>query len=163
MVNFYIDTETYEWNESKQEYTPILNTNKFVMGAIKEEKEKTKIFTNKEEMKEWIKNKEIQLRNQKKIMTIYAHYANYDFLTIYKEEIRNNEWKIIRNDPLIATKKGTKLKIIDTTAKGDAEAIKIVQTQLSNSPQYIQYYLLQKWDGKMPTALGSNSILSITN
>lgn len=47
-------------------------------------------------------------------------------------------------------------------ARGDAESIKIVNEQLTQSPTYIQYYLLQKWDGKMPQALGSNTIMSIT-
>lgn len=47
-------------------------------------------------------------------------------------------------------------------ARGDAESIKIVNEQLTQSPTYIQYYLLQKWDGHMPQALGSNTIMSIT-
>jgi len=48
-------------------------------------------------------------------------------------------------------------------AQGDADAIRIVNEQLSRSPSYVDYYLLQKWDGKMPLALGSGSLLSISN
>lgn len=68
-----------------------------------------------------------------------------------------------------ALREENNLKVVDFQAKqkvraaeGDAEAIRIVNTQLTTSPQYIQYYLLQKWNGVMPVALGSNSLLSIT-
>lgn len=47
-------------------------------------------------------------------------------------------------------------------AKGEAESIRIVNEQLLKSPQYIDYLTIQKWDGKMPLALGSGSLLSIT-
>lgn len=41
-------------------------------------------------------------------------------------------------------------------ANGDAQAIQIVQAQLKNSPDYIQYQTIQKWDGKMPQYLSTN-------
>ncbi|MBI2558854.1 prohibitin family protein [Candidatus Woesearchaeota archaeon] len=47
-------------------------------------------------------------------------------------------------------------------AKGESEAIRIINEQLLKSPQYINYLTIQKWDGKMPLALGSGSLLSIT-
>ncbi len=47
-------------------------------------------------------------------------------------------------------------------AKGEAEAIRIVNEELLKSPNYIDYLTIQKWDGKMPLALGSGSLLSIT-
>ena len=47
-------------------------------------------------------------------------------------------------------------------AKGEAEAIRIVNEELLKSPRYIDYQTIQKWDGKMPLALGSGSLLSIT-
>jgi len=47
-------------------------------------------------------------------------------------------------------------------SKGEAEAIRIVNEQLLKSPKYIDYLTIQKWDGKMPLALGSGSLLSIT-
>lgn len=40
------------------------------------------------------------------------------------------------------------------TAKGDAEAIRIVNEQLKTSPYYLQFLALQKWDGKLPIATG---------
>lgn len=47
-------------------------------------------------------------------------------------------------------------------ARGEAEAIKIINEELQRSPQFIDYLTIQKWDGKMPLALGSGSLLSIT-
>jgi len=47
-------------------------------------------------------------------------------------------------------------------AKGESESIRIVNEQLLKSPQYIDYLTIQRWDGKMPLALGSGSLLSIT-
>lgn len=38
-------------------------------------------------------------------------------------------------------------------AQGDAQAIQIIQQQLQNSPQYVQYETIQKWDGKLPNTL----------
>ena len=46
-------------------------------------------------------------------------------------------------------------------ARGDAESIRIVNEELSKSPAYIDYYLLQKWDGHMPLSLGGGSLISI--
>ena len=47
-------------------------------------------------------------------------------------------------------------------AKGEAKAIEIVNEELLKSPRYIDYLTIQRWDGKMPLALGSGSLLSIT-
>lgn len=47
-------------------------------------------------------------------------------------------------------------------AKGDSEAIQIINEQLKQSPAYVNYLMIQKWDGRMPLALGSGSLLSIT-
>lgn len=47
-------------------------------------------------------------------------------------------------------------------ARGQAEAIKIINEELQRSPQYIDYLTIIKWNGEMPLALGSGSLLSIT-
>lgn len=46
-------------------------------------------------------------------------------------------------------------------AHGDADAIEIINKELTQSPTYIQYYMLQKWDGHMPQALGTDGIFSM--
>lgn len=40
-------------------------------------------------------------------------------------------------------------------ANGDAQAIKIINAQLSQSPAYIQYLIAQKWDGHLPGVLST--------
>jgi len=56
----------------------------------------------------------------------------------------------------IETARGDSAKaIINATA--EAEAIKIKQQQLRQSPQYIEYMKAQRWDGKMPQVVGTGS------
>jgi regulator of protease activity HflC (stomatin/prohibitin superfamily) len=68
-----------------------------------------------------------------------------------------------------ALKEQNNLKVVEFQAqqkvaqsKGESQAIEIINEQLIKSPQYINYITIQKWDGKMPLALGSGSLLSIT-
>jgi len=68
-----------------------------------------------------------------------------------------------------ALKEQNNLKVVEfqaqqkvAQAKGDAEAIKIINQELLQSPQYVNYLTIQRWDGKMPLALGSGSLLSIS-
>jgi len=42
-------------------------------------------------------------------------------------------------------------------ASGESEAIKIITTQLRESPEYLQWQAISKWNGQMPYALGSSS------
>jgi prohibitin 2 len=41
-------------------------------------------------------------------------------------------------------------------AEGQAEAIRIIETQLSKSPRYIEYLYAQKWDGELPKVTGGS-------
>lgn len=68
-----------------------------------------------------------------------------------------------------ALKEQNNLKVVEfqaqqkvEQAKGEAQAIEIINKELEQSPQYVNYMTIQKWDGKMPLALGSGSLLSIT-
>ena len=40
-------------------------------------------------------------------------------------------------------------------AKGEAEAIRIINDQLEKSPYYLQWLAIQKWDGKLPLVTGN--------
>ena len=42
-------------------------------------------------------------------------------------------------------------------AGGESEAIKIITLQLRESPEYLQWQAITKWNGQMPYALGSSS------
>ncbi|SRR5216683_1824399 len=41
-------------------------------------------------------------------------------------------------------------------ANGDAQSIAIINAQLAKSPEYINYLIAQKWDGKLPQYLNTN-------
>jgi prohibitin 1 len=63
----------------------------------------------------------------------------------------------------IEAAKGDSAKLI-INATSEAEAIKIKQQQLRQSPQYIEYMKAQRWDGKMPqvvTSGGSGLIIDM--
>ena len=42
-------------------------------------------------------------------------------------------------------------------ASGEAQAIKIITEQLRQSPQYLQWQAINRWNGQMPYALGSGA------
>lgn len=44
-----------------------------------------------------------------------------------------------------------------TKAGGESEAIKIITLQLRESPEYLQWQAITKWNGQMPYALGSSA------
>ncbi|MBI2654194.1 prohibitin family protein [Candidatus Woesearchaeota archaeon] len=90
--------------------------------------------------------------------------TNFDFSAEFNKAI---EAKVTAEQN--ALKEQNNLKVVEfqaqqkiTQAKGEAEAIRIVNEELSKSPRYIDYLTIQRWDGKMPLALGSGSLLSIT-
>ena len=41
-------------------------------------------------------------------------------------------------------------------AQADAQAIQLIQEQLANSPSYIEYYKLERWNGILPTVVGDD-------
>ena len=90
--------------------------------------------------------------------------TNFDFSDEFNKAI---ESKVTAEQN--ALREQNNLKVVEfqaqqkiAQAKGEAEAIKIVNEELLKSPKYIDYLTIQKWDGKMPLALGSGSLLSIT-
>ena len=42
-------------------------------------------------------------------------------------------------------------------AKGKAEALRIESSALQSSPQILELRALEKWDGKLPTVMGSGA------
>jgi regulator of protease activity HflC (stomatin/prohibitin superfamily) len=43
-------------------------------------------------------------------------------------------------------------------ASGESEAINIITQQLRESPEYLQWQAITKWNGQMPYALGSSGV-----
>jgi len=48
-----------------------------------------------------------------------------------------------------------------TKAKAEAEAIRILNEQLAQSPIYLKYMWLEKWDGELPLVMDSETALLI--
>ena len=42
-------------------------------------------------------------------------------------------------------------------ANGESQAIKIISSQLKQSPEYLQWLTINRWNGQMPFALGSGN------
>ena len=43
-------------------------------------------------------------------------------------------------------------------ANGESQAIKIITSQLKQSPEYLQWLAINRWNGQMPYALGSGAV-----
>ncbi len=43
-------------------------------------------------------------------------------------------------------------------ANGESQAIKVITVQLKQSPQYLQWLSINRWNGQMPYALGSGAL-----
>ena len=43
-------------------------------------------------------------------------------------------------------------------AGGESQAIKIITEQLRQSPQYLQWQAINRWNGQMPYSLGSSGV-----
>ena len=118
--------------------------------------------------REFVKE-EIKLALKERLVTYYIvvddmSITNFDFSAEFNKAI---ESKVSAEQN--ALKEQNNLKVVEfqaqqkvAQAKGESEAIRIVNEELLKSPKYIDYLTIQKWDGKMPLALGSGSLLSIT-
>src|SRR3990167_9882288 len=118
--------------------------------------------------REFVKE-EIKLALKERLSSYYIivddmSITNFDFSAEFNKAI---ESKVSAEQN--ALKEQNNLRVVEfqaqqkvAEAKGQAEAIKIINEELLKSPQYIDYITIQKWDGKMPLAPGSGSLLSIT-
>ena len=136
-----------------------------VVKAITAKHIAEELITKREVVKE-----EIKIALQERLLMYYIvvddmSITNFDFSVEFNKAI---ESKVSAEQN--ALKEQNNLKVVEfqaqqkvVEAKGQAEAIKIINEQLKSSPQYVSYITIQKWDGKMPLALGSGSLLSITS
>lgn len=122
------------------------------------------LITKRENVKEEIKLSLKERLAKSYIILDDLSITNFDFSQEFNHAI---EAKVTAEQN--ALKEQNNLKVVQyqaqqkvEQAKGEAEAIKIVNEELLKSPKYIDYLTIQKWDGKMPLALGSGSLLSIT-
>ena len=103
------------------------------------------------------------------IIVLDFNVLDIDFEDSFEENIR---LKVAAEVEAQTTKNKTatleeqaRQKVISAQAEADAEkvkadaqayAIKVVQEQLNNSPEYVELQRVQKWDGKWPEVMGNS-------
>ncbi|HOK40185.1 MAG TPA: prohibitin family protein [bacterium] len=86
--------------------------------------------------------------------------VNFEFSRAFNEAIENKvtaeQQALAAKNKLEQVKFEAEQKVAE--AKGKAEAIRIEAQALRDNPQVLQLRALEKWDGKLPQFMGSNSV-----
>jgi prohibitin 2 len=61
--------------------------------------------------------------------------------------------KVIANQTVVQAQATARSNV--AKANGESQAIKIITAQLKESPQYLQWLSINRWNGQLPYALGS--------
>jgi prohibitin 2 len=64
--------------------------------------------------------------------------------------------KVIANQTVVQAQATARSNV--AKANGESQAIKIISAQLKESPQYLQWLSINRWNGQMPYALGSGAV-----
>lgn len=98
--------------------------------------------------------KEKMLQRGIVIETVYI--TNFDFSpefnTAIELKVKAQQMALQAENDLLRIKVEAKQKI--TQAEAEAESIRIIQEQLSMSPQYVNYLTVMRWDGVLPKVTG---------
>ena len=64
--------------------------------------------------------------------------------------------KVIANQTVVQSQAAARSNV--AKANGESQAIKIISAQLKQSPQYLQWLSINRWNGQLPYALGSSAV-----
>jgi regulator of protease activity HflC (stomatin/prohibitin superfamily) len=64
--------------------------------------------------------------------------------------------KVIANQTVVQAQASARSNV--ARANGESQAIKIITLQLKQSPEYLQWLSINRWNGQMPYALGSGAL-----
>jgi len=64
--------------------------------------------------------------------------------------------KVIANQTVVQAQATARSNV--AKANGESQAIKIISAQLKESPQYLQWLSINRWNGQLPYALGSGAV-----
>jgi regulator of protease activity HflC (stomatin/prohibitin superfamily) len=64
--------------------------------------------------------------------------------------------KVIANQTVVHANATAKSNV--AKANGESQAIRIITAQLKQSPEYLQWLSIKRWNGQMPYALGSGAV-----
>lgn len=81
------------------------------------------------------------------------------FRTAIEEKVTAQQNALKEQNNLAVVEFQKQQKIL--AAEGDAEAIRIVNEQLSKSSDYVNLLFVQRWNGVMPLSVGGNSLITL--
>jgi regulator of protease activity HflC (stomatin/prohibitin superfamily) len=64
--------------------------------------------------------------------------------------------RVIANQTVVQAQAAARSNV--AKANGESQAIKIISSQLKQSPEYLQWLAINRWNGQMPFALGSGTL-----
>jgi regulator of protease activity HflC (stomatin/prohibitin superfamily) len=64
--------------------------------------------------------------------------------------------KVIANQTVVQAQATARSNV--AKANGESQAIKVISVQLKQSPQYLQWLSINRWNGQLPYALGSGAV-----
>jgi prohibitin 2 len=64
--------------------------------------------------------------------------------------------KVIANQTVVQAQASARSNV--AKANGESQAIKIITSQLKQSPEYLQWLAINRWNGQLPYALGSGAL-----
>ena len=64
--------------------------------------------------------------------------------------------KVIANQTVVQAQATARSNV--AKANGESQAIKIITAQLKQSPEYLQWLSINRWNGQLPYALGSGAV-----
>ena len=127
------------------------------------------LVQNRTTVQESIEDKLRESLGQSGIIVVSFAIENLDFEDGFEEAIRA---KVVAEQEALKMQNKTKeaeekarQTVISAQAQADSQrieaeaqaySIQVVQEQLVNSPQYIEYEKIQKWNGQFPQAMGEN-------
>ena len=63
--------------------------------------------------------------------------------------------QVVANQTVVRAQAQARANVANAT--GESQAIRLITEQLRQSPQYLQWKAIGRWDGQMPFALGSGA------
>lgn len=134
-----------------------------VVKSVTAEYTAEELITKRTQVRQEISKRLQERLDSRNIVSEELSITNFEFSPSFTQAI---ERKVTAEQKALEEQNNLKVeeykaqqKIIE--AKGNAEAVRIINQELLKSPQYVNYLTIQRWDGHMPLALGSGSLLSI--
>jgi regulator of protease activity HflC (stomatin/prohibitin superfamily) len=118
------------------------------------------LITRREEVRDDIKSHLVEKLSPRGILIDDFNIVDFQFSPAFNDAI---ELKVTAEQSALAAK--NKLEQIKfeadqkiEEARGKAEALRVESAALQSSPQILQLRALEKWDGKLPSVMGSNAV-----